>query len=260
MQSLFVSYCYHLRYVANIDWALMEPVKEHQRLFFDLFTDACSHALAAMDTTQDHKFERTARAVRATVVFAVLSLEAGANACLETIEPANRFRKDLDKLPFLSKYESFLRFNVPDSQFDRGKLEIQSVQEIQKLRNALIHPKCRSFPMKSVGNNVYKRQSTLISNLHMGSDPKNWNEHDAGKVLVATANFLNYYFINALGWPARKVCNILFTDIEMSPPVAKSDHTQYSPYHPNIAEAGKRWSFTLDCIGFKSRINTLPSP
>jgi len=113
----------------------MEPVKEKQRLFSDLFADACSHAITAADIGPDHKFELTARAVRATVVFAALSLEAGANACLETLEHAGRFRDDLDKLPFLSKYESFLRFHVPGSQFDRGKDEIQYIQQIKKLRD-----------------------------------------------------------------------------------------------------------------------------
>lgn len=234
----------------------MKPVKEHQRLFCDLFIDACSHALAAADTGPDHKFERTARAVRATVVFAALSLEAGANACLETIEHAGRFRDDLDRLPFLSKYESILRFHVPGSQLDRGKLEIQCIEDIKKLRDDLVHPKRRSFPIEKVSDNMYRRQSTSMNALDMSNDPKKWDEHDAGKVLVATVDFLNYYFTNALGWPTNKVCITLFTDIEMSPPVARSEHLQYHFWNPIIAEAGNRWSFTLSCVGFEDRNNT----
>lgn len=239
-----------------MDRTLLKPVKEHQRLFSALFTDACSHALTAADTGPDDKLGRTARAVRATVVFAALSLEAGANACLETIEHAGCFRDDLDRLPFLSKYESILRFYVPGSQLDRGKLEIQSMQEIKKLRDDLVHPKRRSFPIEHVSDNLYRRQSTLMNALGMSNDPLKWDEHDAGKVLVATVNFLNYYFTDALGWPVNKVCTSLFTDIEMSPSVARSDHFQYRFWDPTIAEAGKQWSFVLSCVGFENRNTT----
>ena len=95
----------------------MVPVKENQRLFRTLFADACGHALTATMAGPDHHFEQVARSVRATVVFTALSLEAGANACLETIEDAGQYCNDLDKLPFLSKYETFLRFHASKPVF-----------------------------------------------------------------------------------------------------------------------------------------------
>ena len=93
----------------------------HLRTFEDLLYDAVYTAYLADDIDDerdDHGHQFTL--ARCSVLNTVLLFECGANCCLDALKLSGSYLDDVDKLPYLSKYEYFLSRVRPDLPFDRG--------------------------------------------------------------------------------------------------------------------------------------------
>lgn len=77
-----------------------------ERLLFDLFDDALFFAEQA-EAVGRGRFHECARNARVSILSSITALECAANSALERIRHGQRFRDDVDKLPFLSKFELF---------------------------------------------------------------------------------------------------------------------------------------------------------
>ncbi len=116
----------------------------HLRSFEDLIYDAVHLLYLAHDVDRDrdkdgYEFIYT----RTSILSTVLLFECGANYCLDALNLPGAFGEDIDKLPFLSKYEVFLGRTNPEARFDRGCREVQAVAELKAVRDSYVHPKVK---------------------------------------------------------------------------------------------------------------------
>src|SRR6267378_5771503 len=99
----------------------------HLRSFEHLIYDAVHLLYLAhdVDIENDHDgYEFTY--TRTSILNTLLLFECGANCCIDALNLPGAFEEDIDKLPFLSKYEFFLSRTNPDARFDRGCKQVQA--------------------------------------------------------------------------------------------------------------------------------------
>lgn len=133
---------------------------------------------------------------RASILTSALLLEAVANCLFADIE--GKFRDDADKLPAISKFDLYARLN--SKLLDRGRIEVQRISELIKLRDQFVHPKVKSKPFSDLwrddqGNFVGTPVSEQFDGLKIEKRGP-WGKEDAVTVLRAVFEFLNYYFID----------------------------------------------------------------
>src|SRR6266853_6514307 len=78
---------------------------------------------------------------RSSILNTLLLFECGANCCIDALNLPGTFAEDIEKLPFLSKYEFFLSRMKPDKAFDRGCEELKAVADLKKVRDSYVHLK-----------------------------------------------------------------------------------------------------------------------
>lgn len=143
------------------------------------------------------------RHARASILSSILTLESAANALLVSLELGAKFAGELDRLPVLGKYETYLRLSEGAKPFDRGVVEVQSVQELLRARNDYVHSKIKSIPadvddLRKQGNMVampLEMTGEQWPTIGITKRPMFWSADSARSALKATADFL------------RTVCN-----------------------------------------------------
>lgn len=129
----------------------------YERNFYILFQDAVqflNNSDVALDKEDYYGMESCARA---SIINSTLVLECSANCCLDTLNITNSFKKDLDKLPALSKFEFYLSNKFKDRNFDRGCNEIQNVAELKTIRDLIVHPKVQRIKWERIDE--FRRQA-----------------------------------------------------------------------------------------------------
>ena len=104
---------------------------------------------------------------------------------------------------------------------DRGRIEVQRISELIKLRDQFVHPKVKAKPFNDLcrdgqGNFVGTPVSELFDGLKIEKGGP-WSKEDAVTVLKAVFAFLNYYFIDLICFSHKKVFSLLvaaFEDID----------------------------------------------
>jgi hypothetical protein len=61
------------------------------------------------------------------------------------LELRGPFEEDIERLPFLSKYQFFLGRIKPDATFDRECKEVRAVRELKPLRDNYVHEMARGL-------------------------------------------------------------------------------------------------------------------
>jgi hypothetical protein len=85
---------------------------------------------------------------RTAILFAALASEGFANEFLsEHLVPADV--KAVDRLPTVEKYVLGPKIALGESLFDRGHEPLQSIQELFRLRDKLVHTRPRNLPKRS---------------------------------------------------------------------------------------------------------------
>lgn len=234
----------------------------YQRNFLDLFWDATRLARMAQESNENDETELSC--ARASIMSSVFSLECAANCCIEILPSGNGFKKDIDKLPFLSKFEVFLGVMFQGKNMDRGRIEVQAVQELKSIRDSFTHPKVKRTKLTIVdGDGIELKVGAGFIAPIFGTDitktydfgctqylniPKNitWQTRDAISVLHATANFMNYFFIDLCSYSSNTINEILTSSEEVCIPAK----TNYGTVQiPELVRAMDQWKLNLDFLG-----------
>lgn len=106
--------------------------------FFDFFCDAGSLAIEASIEKKPHTSDTR---IRASILNAMLSVEAAANCCLHALDFEQPFYSDMERLSTLAKFALFHKYRTQGPKFDRGHQLVQPVKNIIDCRNEYVHSK-----------------------------------------------------------------------------------------------------------------------
>jgi hypothetical protein len=219
-----------------------------ERLFFDLFGDALFFAEQA-EVVGRERFHECARNARVSILSSITALECAANSALERIRHGQRFRDDVDKLPFLSKFELFLGLSRLGAVLDRGRDEVQEVSELKKLRDFLVHPKRRDAPLRDLGGGVLEQVWPVLPHLKISTWPKSWTDADAITALGAITRFLNYFFLDRCAFSHHEVVNLLDRQFLTEPPLNQQTVPPVTVGDSTYRHAIDEWHLDLSFLG-----------
>ena len=179
------------------------------RNFEDLVYDAV-HLLYLADDVDpekdEHGYEFTY--ARSSVLNTLLLFECAANCCADSLNLPKAFSEDIDRMPFLSKYEFFLSRMRPEITFDRGCKETQAVAELKAIRDAYVHPRVRKKKY-SKAEDAWGADFGFWPVLGFPRDFRRWTGVQAVAAMKAANDFFNLYFLAWCKFDTNAVCELL---------------------------------------------------
>lgn len=137
------------------------------------------------------------------LVFAAMSLECAATSCLEFTKIPKAPRSTVDRtLSIVDKFD-LLHWLAVRSPLDRGRPEVQRIDDLVKARNRLVHARMTRQPFGAIrtfvaGEEVeIKSDKTLWNALQIPKDERRWSGEHAARAIKAVVDFLNYFFLDA---------------------------------------------------------------
>ncbi|EPV2532126.1 hypothetical protein ACV28K_004712 [Vibrio alginolyticus] len=180
------------------------------RNFEDQRYDAVYMLYFSLDIDQDnYKDDVIKPHVRASVINTCLLLECGANCLIETLDLPKQFFDDIDKMPFLSKFEFFLNKVNPSQKFDRGALVVQRVKELKTIRDSYVHQKVKKSKYEIISSTVSEADYGCTEQLKFPRAPKKWRSEHAVSALKAVNDFYNEYLLNWCALNTQQTVDLL---------------------------------------------------
>lgn len=217
----------------------------HQRNFLDLLCDAAIMAQLSNDAAENDMAQFSL--ARGSIMSSVFSLECAANCCIDYLPHGKSFRSDVDKLPFLSKFDMFLGLMFQDQKLDRGSNEVQDVQELKTIRDSLVHPKVKKHKINKTSPTSGEWIVEDFPRLKITRDITMWQSKDAIVALKAMNTFMNYFFIDCCSFDAMTTCSLLISYDEASVPGKVPIHISHIP---ELTRAHNDWGIDFKFIGF----------
>lgn len=150
----------------------------------------------AFDTNQDQYEDDVIRPfIRSSVLNTMLLLESAANCLIDALDLPGQFYTDIERLPFLSKYEYFLNTINPGHKFDRGSKEVQLVSELKSIRDFYVHPKVKKSKYQEISANTWDTDYGQTKRLKFPREPSRWSRDNAILALKVVNDFFNKYFM-----------------------------------------------------------------
>lgn len=206
----------------------------HLRSFENLMYDAVHLLYLAHDVDREQDNDGSEFTyIRSSILNTLLLFECGANCCIDSLNLPSAFQEDIDKLPFLSKYEYFLSRVNDKENFDRGCKEVQAAAELKAVRDSYVHPKVKKQKYVQVGELVWDVNFGQTNLLKIPRNPTDWGRSHAVAALKATNDFFNHFFLSWCRFDTDTVCEILLSSDAASMPATSST--------------------AIDCIGGLSR-------
>jgi hypothetical protein len=195
----------------------------HLRTFENLAYDAVHLLYLAIDVDfekdqEGYEFTCT----RSSILSSLLLFECGANCCIDALKLPRSLEEDVDKLPFLSKYELFLGRVNPDTIFDRGCKEVQAAAELKAVRDSYVHPKVRKQKYLTAADCSWSPDFGQTALLRIPRNPSLWNYTHAILALKSANDFFNLFFLSWCKFDANTVCEILLNSEPASIPAKLS--------------------------------------
>lgn len=173
----------------------IEDREHHLRTFEDLLYDSVYLLYFALDTNQDdYPDDVISPLVRSSIMNSILLLECGANCLIDALDLPGKYYSDMEKLPFLSKFEYFLNIHT-NNPFDRGCKEVQAIAELKSIRDFYVHPKVKKAKYEHVTDDYWVVEYGKTKQLGFPRAPGDWNTEHAIISLKSVCNFYNKYFI-----------------------------------------------------------------
>lgn len=219
----------------------------HLRNFEDLAYDAVHLLYLAHDVDSEedqHGYEYMY--VRSSILNTLLLFECGANCCIDSLNLSGSYVDDIDKLPFLSKYEFFLRNIKPHTKLDRGCKETQTVAELKSIRDSYVHPKEKKQKYIQIEQFAWEADFGETNILEIPRSPKEWGCSHAVSVLKATNDFFNIFFLSWCEFDTDTVCEILMGSEEAAIPARSSVHIDCMG---GLDRAVKDWNIDFKFLG-----------
>jgi hypothetical protein len=158
---------------------------------------------------------------RSSILNTLLLFECGANCCIDALNLPGQFEDDIEKLPFLSKYEFFLNRIKPKKQFDRGCEQLKAVADLKRVRDSYVHPKVRKKEYSKV-DDFFGPDFKASSFLNIPNDSAHWSGYHAALALKTANDFFNLFFLNWCEFDTDTVCEILLSSDPAGIPATSS--------------------------------------
>lgn len=163
------------------------------------------------------------RFARASIISSALVIESCSNCLLNDLNVSKKLNDDLDKLPVLAKYETYLRLSAI-SAFDRGDHKVEKIVELIKLRNDFVHSKVNNIKTEvgQVEDTGYEHMMPLEltgeewNALKIQKRGLFWSADSAKKILICVSDFLIYIFSTLLNKSDEEIQCILMSRVEFS--------------------------------------------
>ncbi|EGQ9216873.1 hypothetical protein F8Y87_25045, partial [Vibrio alginolyticus] len=190
----------------------MDNKVHYLRNFEDQLYDAVYMLYFSLDIVQENYKDDVIRPhVRASIINTCLLLECGANCLIESLDLPKQFFDDIDKLPFLSKFEFYLSKVNPGQRFDRGAEVVQKVRELKTIRDGYVHPKVKKSKYEKVSLNTWDADYGNTPQLKFPRAPKKWHAKHAISALKAVNDFYNEYLLNWCALSTRQTVDLLLS-------------------------------------------------
>ena len=190
----------------------IENREHHLRTFEDQLYDSVYLLCFAFDKNQDEYKDDVIRPfIRSPVLNTVLLLESGANCLIDALNLPSQFYNDIEKLPFLSKFEFFLSKINSEKRFDRGCREVQGISELKSVRDFYVHPKVKKSRYEKVAENIWDANYGETKQLKFPREPSQWTREHAILALKSVNDFYNKYFIEWCGLTPDAVVDLLLS-------------------------------------------------
>lgn len=183
------------------------------------------------------------RFTRSSIYSSALLLESAANCCISTLNLSEKYFKEIDKLPVITKFEYFLIHKHIENKLDRGCLATQQASELVSIRNLIAHPK----PYKTEW--TQGDETTRLVDLGKTATlqlPKSFfilkNSHGL-TALKAAMFFLNYFFKNLCEYTDRQVREMLISKQEYPLP----ENVSYA-HNPEWIKLHDEWDIKVDFL------------
>jgi hypothetical protein len=188
--------------------------------FFDHLADAIFHfreaAASAVSQGDLGARYRTNRHARSSVTASTFSVESAANCLIGTLEVSQKLKDEIDKLSLLAKLDLYANMAVGKS-LSRRDARFGKMIDLFRARNAFVYPcsKKTGFGVEGIQETVadyvlgMKIERETYASLDISKWPMFWSHHSAENVLVATCDFLTWYFKDILAYNAKKVSELL---------------------------------------------------
>ncbi|MBE0571470.1 MAG: hypothetical protein IH618_07990 [Ignavibacteriaceae bacterium] len=226
---------------------MLEDTFLYERRFNILFDDAINFAKKANKAYEKEDYYELELYSRASIFTATLIFECAANCCLDTLKLSNHFAEDIDKLPFLSKYEFFYNTLNKEKNLDRGCQEFQNAAELKSIRDLIVHPKVKKTKWKRINQSNLQADFGQTKLLKVPHSIDEWNLTDIQTCLRVICAFLDYFFRISCGFTPNEVGDIILSSEDYN------KQKRVTTYGINDAwkEAQKYWSLRLQFLGIE---------
>lgn len=190
----------------------IEDSEHYLRTFEDLLYDSVYLLYFSFDTNQDdYDDDVISPFVRSSIINSVLLLECGANCLIDALNLPSQFYNDIEKLPFLSKFEFFLNRVNSKQLFDRGCKELQAISELKSIRDFYVHPKVKKTKYEKIGDNLWDANFGNTNQLNFPREPRKWRRKHAILALKSVNDFFNKFFLDWCNLNANAVVDLLLS-------------------------------------------------
>jgi hypothetical protein len=223
----------------------------HLKNFEDLLYDSVHMLYMAHDSDKDdteykqlHGYKRSY--IHCSMLNTVLLFECAANCCIDALDLPGSFADDIDKMPFMSKFEFFLSRINAAAKFDRGCKETQGAAELKWVRDAYVHPKVKKTTYDKVDENTWNTEFGETPILKIRRNPGEWGCSSAVRALKCANDFLNLFFLSWAKLNSNSVCDILLGSDKVTIP----GQSGYSiDAVGGLSRAAKEWNIDFRFIG-----------
>lgn len=139
-------------------------------------------------------------------------LEASANTCVDSLAIGNGFAHDIERLPFLSKFEFYVRIGFSKRNFDRARHEVQDISELKQVRDSFVHPKSQKIIWESWSPDESVSRSPRTRSADLPKIAGYCCLNDAVRALKVTHSFLRYLFKDVCRLGAIQVNSLLCSE------------------------------------------------
>lgn len=191
--------------------------KHFLRTFGDQLYDSVYLLYFAFDTDQEkYDDDVISPLIRASILNSILLLESASNCAIDSLNLSSKFYGDIEKLPFLSKFELFLNRINPGSPFDRGCAKLQRVAELKSIRDFYVHPKVKESKYHKIAENTWDTDYGKTQQLQFPRDPNRWQLDHAILALKTVNDFFNLFFLQWCKLRVDSVVDLLILSDEVN--------------------------------------------
>jgi hypothetical protein len=176
----------------------MASHKTHEKPFGPLLESCAQLVRVAYE-------DRNRSLSQAAVLQSCLLIEAAANCCLLSLRLPRSLLDELDRLPALTKCETFLLIKKRGpATLDRSCPYYRGARELKRLRDLAVHPKTTGIEWKP-DKRSFSGKAAATDFLRITKDPSSWTGEDA-VVAFRTANaFLDNFLRERCKLSARSI-------------------------------------------------------